>query len=154
MRKHRVAMSVVALALLLVCVSSPQATAATNTTITLLNPPQDGFLELAVGESYTFQVHIESDEPFVLAMAMADQYYPGRGIYWHGGDRVTRATSADLALTMTGKKSTAELAAACDWPEPGTCWHEGVAPAAIVVGVRYRGGQVVVQEFAFAVKVP
>jgi hypothetical protein len=54
---------------------------------------------------------------------------------------------------MTGKKPTAGLPEVCDWPEPGDCWEEGVAPASIVVGVRFHGGRVVVEQFAFAVLV-
>jgi hypothetical protein len=86
-------------------------------------------------------------------MALTDQYYPGRGIYWHGSDRATQANSALLHLTVTGKKSTADLASVCDWPEPGKCWPEGVAPASIAVGVRFKGGLVVGERFNFAVVV-
>lgn len=151
---RKLTLSVVTAAVLLMCASSSQATAAPTATITLLNPPPAGLLELAVGESYTFDVEITSDEPFVVAVAMVDQYYPGRGIYWHGSDRATQATSAVLHLTMTGKKPTADLSAVCDCPEPGDCWPAGVAPAAIAAGVRYKGGQVVAERFSFAVVVP
>jgi len=123
-------------------------------TITLLDPLPDGLLELAVGESYTFQVEVVSDEPFLWAVAMTDEYYPGRALYWHGQDRAVHDTSALLSLTMTGKKPTADLPAVCDWPEPGDCWPEGMAPASIVVGVRFQGGGVAVEQFAFAVLVP
>jgi hypothetical protein len=123
-------------------------------TITLVNPPPNGLLELAVGESYTFEVEVVSGELFLWAIAMTDEYYPGRAVYWHGKDKVIRDTSAELYLTMTGKKPTADLPAVCDWPEPGDCWPEGVAPASIVVGVRFQGGRVAVEQFAFAVLVP
>jgi hypothetical protein len=149
----KLTLSVLTAAVLLMCALCSRATAAPGATITLLNPPPDGLLELAVGESYTFDVEITSDAPFVVAMALTDQYYPGRGIYWHGSDRATQDTEAVLHLTMTGKKSTADLAAVCDWPEPGDCWPEGVAPAAIAVGVRFKGGQVVAERFSFAVVV-
>ena len=145
---------VVSIVLLAGTASLATSATAAPATITLLNPPKDGVLELDVGESYTFDIEITSDEPFILAMAMTDEYYPGRGIYWHGGDRVTHDNYALLHLTMTGKKSTAGLAAVCDWPEPGDCWSEGVAPASIVAGVRYKRGQVVAEQFAFAVVVP
>jgi hypothetical protein len=153
MKKFVVAISAIAVAVLLMCASSSQAVAAPGAEITLLNPPSEP-LVLEVGESYTFEILVESDEPFIWAMAMTDAYYPGRGMHWHGGDRATQDTSATLQLTMTGKKSTAGLPAVCDWPEPGDCWPEGVAPASIVVGVRYKGGQVVAETFAFGVVVP
>lgn len=143
-----------AMVMLLASLFSSQATAAPAVTITLVNPPPDGLLVLDVGESYTFEILVESDEPFIHAGAMTDQFYPGRGIFWHGGDRVSRGTSAVLHLMVTGKNSTAGLQAVCDWPEPGVCWPEGVAPAAVVAGARYKGGQVVAEVFSFAVRVP
>ena len=152
--KRLLAVSVVAVAVLLMCVPFSQATDAPGVTITLVNPPPDGLLELDVGESYTFEVHITSDEPFILAAAMPDSYYPGRGVYWHGGDRATHDTEAVLYLTMTGKKSTADLPAVYDWPEPGVDWPEGTVPALIAAGVRFQRGQVVAERFTFAVVVP
>ena len=134
-------------------VSSVEAAPAA-TTIELLNPPRSGLLELAVDESYTFDILITSDEPFVGAVAMTDSYYPGRGVFWHGTDRVNRSTSAVLHLTITGKESTADLLAVCDWPEPGVCWPAGVAPVSIVAGMRYQGGATISEQFAFAVRAP
>jgi hypothetical protein len=63
-------------------------------------------------------------------------------------------TTAELHLTMTGKRSTADLPGACDWPGPGDCWDEGVAPVSIAAGVRYNGGVVVSERFPFAETVP
>jgi hypothetical protein len=154
MKTHLPALVLVATALALACIPISPASAAPTVTIELLNPPPDGLLELAVGESYTFVVEIVSDEPFVLGAALSDAYYPGRGIYWHGGDRTTHNTTATLYLTMTGKNSTAGLDAVCNWPEPGTCWPAGVAPASIVAGARFKGGLTLAREFAFAVQVP
>jgi hypothetical protein len=156
MKRILVAMGVLAAVVLLLGAPPIQAAPPSppEVSITLLNPPPGGLLELAVGESYTFQVEVVSDEPFLWAVAMTDEYYPGRALYWHGQDRVIRDTSALLSLTMTGKKSTDDLPAVCDWPEPGDCWPEGVAPASIVVGVRFQGGGVAVEQFAFAVLVP
>lgn len=154
MKKLLVVVSVMTVAVLLVCAPSSQATAAPTATIRVRKLPPSGILELAVGESHTFEIHITSKEPFVLAMALTNAYYPGRGIYWHDSDRATQDTSAVLYLTMTGKGATADLPAVCDWPEPGDCWPEGVAPVSIAAGVRYEGGQVVAEEFAFAVEVP
>jgi hypothetical protein len=150
----KLTLSVMTAAVLLVCASASQATAAPNVNITVVNLPPTGLLELDVGEPYIFEVHITSDEPFVVAMALTDQYYPGRGIYWHGSDRETQATSAVLHLTMTGKKSTTGLPAVCDWLEPGVCSDKGQAPVAIAAGVRFKGGQVVAQLFPFVVVVP
>lgn len=117
-----------------------QSIASADSVVTLLNPPPDGLLELEVGESYTFEVLVEGDRPFISAMALPDQYYPGRGIFFAGNDIVTRQTSALLTLTVTGKNSTASL--------PG-----GVAPASVAVAVRYSD-EVVVQQFDFFVSVP
>jgi hypothetical protein len=146
---------VVPMVLALVLVSAPAspAIAAPVATITLLNPPPSGLLELAVGESFTFNILITSDEPFVLAMALPSAYYPGRGVFWHESDRETQSNSALLHLTITAKKPTASLLAVCDWPEPGMCWHEGVAPVMIAAGVRYKGGLVESEVFPFAVRV-
>ena len=142
---------VVSIALLTCMVSS--ATAA-GTRIDLLNPPPADGLYLAVGESYTFDLEIADGTPFILAMAMPDAYYPGRAIIWHGNDIAHQAKSATLHLTMTGKNSTAGLPVVCDWPEPGVCWPEGVAPASIVVGVRSEKGVVLSERFDFFVVVP
>ncbi len=113
---------------------------AAEPTITFDNPPPDGVLELAVGETHVFDVTVTSDEPFVLAIALTDQFYPGRGVFFAGSDRETRATSADLHLTITGK-------------EPTDFLPDGVAPAAIVVGVRYAKGLVLSERFDFVVRV-
>ena len=63
------------------------------------------------------------------------------------------STTGLLEITVTGKKSTADLFAVCDWPEPDDCWVEGVAPVAVVAGVRFPGGLVVAETFPFAVVV-
>ena len=154
MKKLLVTMSVVAVVVLLLCVPSSQATAAPGVTIKVMGLPGNKPLELDVGESYTFEVIVKSNEPFISATAMTDAYYPGRGVFSHGSDRATQDTSAVLYLTMTGKDSTADLLAVCDWPEPGDCWPDGVAPVSIVVGVRYAGGVVIAERFPFAVQVP
>jgi hypothetical protein len=154
MKTRLPAFVLVAAALALACIPIAPAVAAPVVTIEVLNLPDDGVLELAVGQSYTFDIYIESDQPFVLAAAQTDAFYPGRGIFWHGGDRTTHNTSVTLHLTVTGKNSTADLRAVCDWPEPGDCWPEGVAPAAIVAGARFKGGLTVAPVFAFGVEVP
>ena len=142
---------VVAIALL-TCIAS--SAMAADARIKLLKPPPGGKIELEVGESRTFDIKITGGTPFVLAIAMPDSYYPGRAIIWNGNDLVHRADSATLQLTMTAKGSTADLPEVCDWPEPGDCWPEGVAPASIVAGVRYTNGVVISERFDFYVVVP
>jgi hypothetical protein len=155
MKKIFILLSVMIVAVLLMGAPPPPAKANPTVTIDFLNPPPGKLLELGVGESYTFEIQVTSDEPFVIAMAMTDAYYPGRGVFWHGGDRAVHTNSALLHLTMTGKSSTADLSAVCDWPEPGgDCWPEGVAPASIAIGARFQGGLTVAEIFTFAVVVP
>jgi len=45
----------------------------------LLNPPKRGLLELAVGESYTFGITVTSNKPFVVAIALTNEYFAGLG---------------------------------------------------------------------------
>lgn len=137
--------------MLIACVAS---TATGAVAIELLNPPPGGLLELAVGESYTFDIQITSDDAFVLAMATIDAYYPGRSVHGDANDTAHRTTSALLHLTVTGRESTADLPAVYDWPEPGINWPVGTAPVSIVAGVRYKGGLVVSERFSFTVSVP
>jgi len=137
---------------LLACMAS-SATAGPSR-IVLLNPPPKSGLELAVGETHTFEIKVKRGDAFVLAMAMPDAYYPGRSIIWHGNDVVHRDDSGLLQLTMTATSSTADLEAVSGWPEPGTDWPEGVAPVSIVAGVRFVGGGVLSERFDFYVVVP
>jgi hypothetical protein len=153
MKKFLVAVSLMT-AVVLLCATFSQAAAQPKVTFKVRGIPGSGLLELDVGESHTFEIQIKSSEPFVLAIALTNQYYPGRGIYWHGGDMASQGTEAVLYLTMTGKASTADLFAVCDWPEPGDCWPEGVAPVTVAVGVRFAGGEVVGEQYPFAVLVP
>ena len=108
--------------------------------------------ELAVGETAVICVRVESSEPFVMAIALSDAYYPGRGVLFDGSSAQTRATSADLCLTVTGRESTADLAAVEDWPGDED-WPAGVAPLAVRVGARFAGGAVVSTSYLFAVTV-
>ena len=142
---------VVAIALLTGMASLATAASA----LIVPHDPPGQLLVLDIGESYTFTIEIESDEPFILAMAMPDVYYPGRAIEFRGNDIAHQDESALLQLTMTGKGSTADFEQVCGWPEPETkCWPEGTVPVSIVVGVRYRANEVVMERFDFAVKVP
>ena len=130
--------------------TAPPASAEPGVRFKLLDPLPT---HLAVGETYTIRVRVTSNEPFLIAMAMADEYYPGRDIFFNGNDLATQNTEAVLKLEVTGKASTADLWAVQDWPTTED-WPAGVAPAAVVVGVRYQNGDVVSQQFSFAVAVP
>jgi hypothetical protein len=95
-----------------------------------------------VGEQYTVEVQVVSDQPFLGVQAMPSFAYPGKGVVAvHGGDRVGRGTTALLEVTFQAKSSTAKM-------------ENGAAPVYVVVGVRYPGGYVAVQEFLFEVVVP
>ena len=110
-----------------------------NTTFILL---QDLPSTMSVGEAGTVIVHVESDQEFISIQALPSFQFPGKGVVAvQGGDRAGRGTSATLELTFKAKGSTAAL--------PG-----GVAPVHVVVGVRYGGGYVAVQEYIFNVAVP
>lgn len=141
MKRHTIAKFSVVLALAVLALCFSQSTASADTVITLLNPPQDGVLTLAPGESYTFEVLVESDTPFVHAAAFPDPYYPGRGVFFSKPDQANGGTSAVLHVTITGKNSTADL--------PG-----GYAPISLMVGARFKGGLVSATQFDFQVFVP
>jgi hypothetical protein len=145
MKKSNVAFALVLIAVLLI--GSPVSAYAATPTIAVTNPPPNDIVVVNVGQAYTFDIAITSDEPFVLAIALGDEYYPGRGIFFNGNDTAHQATSATLHLTLTGKESTADLPPAEGWPA-------GVAPASVVVGVRYAGGVVVSYRYRFGVIVP
>ena len=141
MKRQTTSKLLIILALSLVILGFSHSTASADTVITLLNPPEGGVLYLEPGESYTFEVQVESDTPFLTAAVMPDQYFPGRGVFFNKGDHVAGGTSADMQITVTGKNSTADL--------PG-----GFAPISVVVGVRFQGGQISVAQYDFQVFIP
>jgi hypothetical protein len=154
MTKPLAVLSVLALLVLSLSASVALAQAPPEVEIELLNPPDDGVLELAVGESHTFDIQVTSSDPFLLAMVLPDQYYPGRGLFIRGGDRAGRDSTALLQLTITGKQPTAGLEPVLGWPVAGFEWPEGgVAPVSLAVGVRFPGGLVYGEHFTFAVLV-
>lgn len=128
------------MALVVVSVAFPVAAASpgrrTSTSITLLNAPPTA---LAVGETYTLEILVQSAKPFSLAAVQPDIEYPAY-VHGSGGDRKQNSTSAVLRLTLTGVRPTAGL--------PG-----GATPVTAVVGVRYPNGQLLVERFAFDVTV-
>ena len=95
-----------------------------------------------VSDTYTVIVRVESDQEFISAQALPSFQFPGKGVVaLQGGDHAGRGTSATLEVTFQAKSSTARM--------PGR-----VAPVYVVVGVRYPGGYVAVQEYLFYVTVP
>jgi len=143
--------AVTALAAILVPATAP-ALAATEpeVTFTLLTPLPE---HLAVGERAVIGVRVQSSEPFAMAIALSDAYFPGRGVRFDGSAAQANDTSADLYLTLVGRDSTADLPAALGWPTPDQNWPAGVAPLAVRVGARFAGGQVFSTGYLFAVTV-
>ena len=95
-----------------------------------------------VGDVYTVVVQVDSDVPFSSVHANPSFQFPGKGVVaLQGGDRAGSGTSATLEITYKAKSDTSRM--------PG-----GYAPVYFVVGVRYGGGYVSVQEFLFNVTVP
>ena len=95
-----------------------------------------------VGETYTVIVQVDSDQQFISAQALPSFQYPGKGVVAvQGGSRTGSGTSTTLSITFRAKSSTARM-------------ENGAAPVYVVVGVRYPGGYVAVQEYIFNVTVP
>jgi hypothetical protein len=110
----------------------------------VLNDPQapPPTLTMNVGETLTVKIQVQSDPEFISAMVLPSFQFPGKGVVAvQGGDHAGSGPSALLEITFKAKGSTAEF--------PG-----GVAPVHVVVGVRYDGGYVAVQEYLFNVTVP
>jgi len=95
-----------------------------------------------VGDTYTVVVQVDSDQQFKSVQAMPSFQFPGKGVVAvQGGDHAGGGTSAILEITYKAKTNTSKM--------PG-----GLAPVFFVVGVRYGGGYVAVQEYVFNVTVP
>jgi len=129
-----------ALVLALITISLLTAAAPVpNTTFTLL---QGLPATMNVGDVYTVVVQVDSDQEFLSAMAQPSFQYPGKGVVAvQGGDRTGRGTSATVEVTFEAKSPTDRMV-------------NGVAPVHVVVGVRYQGGYVAVQDYLFYVTVP
>ena len=158
-RRPRLALSgsaalaaLVACAMAMLVSAGAPAVAATEPTVTftLLTPLPT---QLAVGESAEIGVRVQSSEPFLMAIALSDAYFPGRGVRFDGSAAQANATSADLYLTITGRASTAALPGAETWPYDEN-WPAGVAPLAVRVGARFTGGRIVGTTYVFSVTVP
>ena len=95
-----------------------------------------------VGDTYTVVVAVTSEVPFTTVQAMPDPQYPGKGVVpVQGGDHVNGGTSATVEVTFTAKSDTSRM-------------PDGEDVMAVVVGVRYKGGVVVVKNYDFKVSVP
>lgn len=117
-------------------------TAATPVPNTTFNLVQGLPSTMNVGEVHTVVIEVTSDQEFLSASALPSFQYPGKGVVAvQGGDRSGRGNSAMLAVTFKAKSATARM-------------EGGVAPVYVVVGVRYGGGYVAVQEYIFQVAVP
>jgi hypothetical protein len=104
-------------------------------TVKLLNPLPTN---LAVGQSYTVSIQVESNQPFTTASLQNAVEFPA--YLSDTSDVAQSATSAILHLTLTGRRSTAGL--------PG-----GSTSATLHVGVRNKGGQLSVTSFPYTVAV-
>ena len=124
---------------ILVMTLSTAAAPLPNTTFTLV---QGLPAVMNVGETYTVIVQVESDQPFLAAQAQPSFLYVGKGVVAvQGGDHAGRGTSATLEITYQAKS-------------PTTRMPNNIAPVHFVVGVRYSGGYVAVQDYLFNVTVP
>jgi hypothetical protein len=95
-----------------------------------------------VGDTHTVVVQVDSDQPFISATALPSFQFPGKGVVAvQGGDRAGSGRSAVLEVTFKAKSPTTKM-------------PNGIAPVHVVVGVRYGGGYVVVQDYVFNVTVP
>jgi hypothetical protein len=98
--------------------------------------------KMNVGETYTVVVDVTSSQPFLWAQVLPSFSYPGKGVVaLQGGDHAGSGTYARLEITYEAKSSTARM-------------EGGVAPVHAVVGVRYPGGNVFVEDYVFNVMVP
>jgi hypothetical protein len=110
-----------------------------NTTFTLVSGLPS---TMNVGDTYMVVVQVDSDVPFSSVHANPSFQFPGKGVVAvQGGDRAGSGTSATLEITYKAKSDTSRM--------PG-----GYAPVYFVVGVRYVGGYVAVQDYVFNVTVP
>ena len=128
-----------ALALILTVAGTVVAAPSPVTTFTLIQGLPS---TMNIGETYTVIVQVESDVEFNGVQALPSFMFPGKGVIAvQGGDHAGRGTFATLEVTFQARSSTATL--------PG-----GAAPVHVVVGARYAGGVVAVQDYLVNVTVP
>lgn len=130
----------IGLALLLVLTTATLTAAAPMPQVTF-NLVQGLPSTMHVGDTHTVVVEVTSNIPFNIVQAMPALQYPGKGVVpVQGGDHAGSGTSATVEVTFTAKSAPDRL--------PG-----GKDVLAVVVGVRYQGGLVIVEEFPFEVTV-
>lgn len=131
-------LSVLALSVLIMSLLTAAAPRPTTTFALVQGLPS----VMNVGDTYTVTVQVESDQEFLIAQALPSFDYVGKGVVAvQGGDHAGRGTSATLEVTFQAKS-------------PTTRMPDQIAPVYVVVGVRYPGGYVAVQEYLFNVVVP
>lgn len=96
---------------------------------------------MQIGESYTVEILVTSDTPFIFSAALPSAYFPGRYVVAAQGDHSRAGTTATLYVTFTAKDPTAEL-------------PNGAAQVAVTTGAHFQGGYVATQSFDFFVVVP
>ena len=130
--------SVLAISILIIGLFTAAAPLPTTTFTLVQGLPET----MNVGETYTVIVQVDSDQQFMSAQALPSFQYPGKGVVAvQGGSRTGSGTSATLEITFMAKSTTARM-------------ENGVATVHFVVGVRYGGGYVAVQDHVFHVAVP
>ena len=123
-----------------VVAAAPPAPPTPEITFTLVSGPLPSTMN--VGDVFTVIVQVDSDIPFSGVQANPSFQFPGKGmVAVQGGDHAGSGTSATVEITYKAKSDTSRM--------PG-----GFAPVFFVVGVRYVGGFVAVQEYQFNVTVP
>jgi hypothetical protein len=133
----------VLLVLIIVVTASVSSAAAAPLPVTTFTLVQGLPETMNVGDTATVVIQIESDQEFISVQALPSFMFPGKGVIAvQGGDHARRGTSARLEVTFQAKSSTA------------TFPNGGFAPVHVVVGVRYGGGYVAVQDFLSNVIVP
>ena len=123
-----------------VVTAAPPTPPTPDTTFTLVSGPLPATMN--VGDVFTVVVQVDSDVPFNSVHANPSFQFPGKGVVAvQGGDHAGSGTSATVEITYKAKSDTSRM--------PG-----GFAPVFFVVGVRYGGGFVAVQQYQFDVTVP
>ena len=133
--------SYVGLALMMVLTTGVLTAAAPTPDVTI-NVIRGLPSTMNVGDTYTVEVEVVSDVPFISVQAMPDLQYPGKGVVAvKGGDHAGMGTTATVEVTFTAKTDTSKM-------------PDGKDLVTVVVGARYKGGVVLSERFDFAVTVP
>lgn len=96
----------------------------------------DGVIEIAVGETKTISVTVETDTPWLSAALVPDSFFPGRGVFFQKRDTAGSGNETTLTIEFTGKSGNN---------------NRGDLPQTVVLAVRYQGGYVVVESADFTI---